>query len=122
MLTSTRIVLGAALTVLATGCATGGHPTPDAIFRHPVSGDVQWCDKGPVAAAIVVGALMAASQGADYASCKTGWEGKGYTRLDATAKLPPDDQQRYEADLARIAKERANSIAVDRADPMRPTR
>jgi hypothetical protein len=34
------------------------------------------------------GAIVAASQGADYADCKTSWESKGYTRLDATAKLP----------------------------------
>ena len=40
---ATRITL----LVLASlvGCATGGHPTPDAIYRHPVTGDVQWCDR-----------------------------------------------------------------------------
>lgn len=106
MTTLTRFVL----VVLLAGCASGGPPTPDAIFRHPTTGDVQWCDKGSVAAAALGGALVAASQGADYAGCKTNWEGKGYTRLDSTAKLSPADQQRYEADLERIAKERADSI------------
>ena len=106
MKTLPRITLAA----LLAGCATGGHPTPDAIFRHPTTGDVQWCDKGSATAAIVGGALMAASQGADYASCKTGWEGKGYTRLDSTARLAAEDQQRYEAELERMAKARADSI------------
>jgi hypothetical protein len=99
-----------AFVVLLAGCASGGHPTPDAIFRHPTTGDVQWCDKGSVAAAALGGALVAASQGADYAGCKTNWEAKGYTRLDSTAKLTPQDQQRYEAELERMAKERADSI------------
>jgi len=101
-------VVGALL--LLAGCASGGRPNPDAIFRHPTTGDVQWCDKGSVAAAALGGALVAASQGADYAGCKTGWETKGYARLDSTAKLSPEDQQRYEADLERSAKERADSI------------
>jgi hypothetical protein len=101
----TRIVLVA----LLAGCASG-RPTPDAIFRHPTTGDMQWCDKGSVAAAALGGAIVAASQGADYAGCKTNWETKGYLRLESTARLPSVDQQRYEADLERIAKERADSI------------
>jgi hypothetical protein len=105
----TRIALLVVLASLA-GCATGGPPRPDAVFRHSVTGDVQWCDKGSVAAAALGGALVAASQGADYAGCKTNWEGKGYVRLDSTAKLSPMDQQRYEADLERMAKARADSI------------
>lgn len=88
MLSSTRIVLGVALAALATGCAASGRPTPSAIYRHPVTGDVQWCDKPSGAAMALGGAIVAASQGADYADCKTSWESKGYTRLDATAKLP----------------------------------
>jgi hypothetical protein len=99
-----------AFVILLTGCASGGHPTPDAIFRHPTTGDVRWCDKGSVAATVALGPMMGASQGADYAGCKTNWEGKGYTRLDSTAKLPAEDQQRYEAALERMAKERADSI------------
>jgi hypothetical protein len=47
---------------------------------------------------------------ADYAGCKTNWEGKDYRRLDPTAKLSPEHQQRYEAELERMAKERADSI------------
>ncbi|MGH9891277.1 MAG: hypothetical protein ACREA0_04695 [bacterium] len=105
----TRIALLVVLAPLA-GCVTGGSPTPDAIFRHPMTGDLQWCDKGSVAAAALGGAIVAASQGADYAGCKTNWETKGYARLDSTAKLSPADQQRYEADLERMAKERADSI------------
>jgi hypothetical protein len=92
------------------GCATGGPPTPDAIFRHPASGDVQWCDKGSVAAAALGGALVAASQGADYAGCKTQWETKGYVRLDSSAKLSSADQQRYESERERLEKARADSI------------
>jgi hypothetical protein len=99
-----------ALLISVAGCASSGPPRPDAIFRHPVTGEVQWCDKGSVAAAALGGALVAASHGADYADCKTNWEEKGYVRLDSTAKLSPADQQRYEGDLARIAKERADSI------------
>jgi hypothetical protein len=60
MMALTRIALVAVLA----GCATG-HPTPDAIFRHPTTGDVQWCDKGSVAAAALGGAIVATSQGAD---------------------------------------------------------
>ena len=89
MNTLTRI----AFLVLVAGCATG-HPTPDAVFRHPTTADVQWCDKGSVAATVALGTMMGAAQGADYAGCKTNWEGKGYVRLDATAKLSPEDQRR----------------------------
>jgi hypothetical protein len=99
-----------AFVVLLTGCASGGPPTPDAIFRHPTTGDVQWCDKGSVAAAALSGAIVAAAQGADYAGCKTSLETKGYARLDSPTKLSSADQERYEADLERIAKERADSI------------
>jgi hypothetical protein len=105
MNTLTRI----AFLVLLAGCATG-HPTPDAVFRHPTTADMQWCDKGSVAATVALGAMMGAAQGADYAGCKTNWETKGYVRLDSTAKLSPADQQRYEAELERMAKERADSI------------
>jgi hypothetical protein len=101
-----------ALTVLLAGCATS-HPTPDAIFRHPTTTDVQWCDKGSVAASVVVGPMMAAAQGASYATCKTNWEAKGYTRLDSTAKLSPADQQRYEAELERMNEARADSLRGD---------
>ncbi len=110
MLASTRIALGVALTALAAGCASSGHPTPSAIYRHPVSGDVQWCDKPSGAAMALGGAIVAASQGADYADCKTSWESKGYARLDSTAKLPPADQQRYEDERARVEKATADSI------------
>lgn len=96
--------------VLQAGCATGGPPTPDAIFRHPVTAEVQWCDKPSGAAMALGGAIVAVSQGADYADCKTKWETKGYTRLGETAKLSPEDQQRYEAELERIATEAADSI------------
>ena len=105
MNTLTRI----AFLVLLAGCATG-HPTPDAVFRHPTTADMQWCDKGSVAATVALGAMMGAAQGADYAGCKTNWETKGYVRLDSTAKLSPADQQRYEAELERMAKARADSI------------
>jgi hypothetical protein len=105
----TRITLLGVLVSIA-GCATGGRPNPDAIFRHPTTGDVQWCDKGSVAATLVLGPMMGASQGADYAGCKTNWETKDYRRLDPTAKLSPEHQQRYEAELERMAKERADSI------------
>lgn len=99
-----------ALVALLAGCASGGRPTPDAIFRHPTTGDVQWCDKGSAVAAAVGGAIVAASQGADYAGCKTNWEGKGYTRLDPTATLSPEGQQRYEAERERMNKALADSI------------
>jgi hypothetical protein len=110
MLTATRIVVGVALTVLATGCASSAHPTPSAIYRHPVTGDIQWCDKPSGAAMALGGAIVAASQGADYAGCKTSWESKGYSRLDATAKLSVADQQRYEEERARLEKATADSI------------
>jgi hypothetical protein len=71
---------------------------------------VQWCDKGSVAATVALGPMMGAAQGADYAGCKTNLETKGYVRLDSTAKLPPPDQRRYEAELERMNKERADSI------------
>lgn len=109
-MTLTRIALVTAATVLLAGCATGGRPNPDAIFRHPTTGDVQWCDKGSVAATVALGPMMGAAQGADYAGCKTNWEGKGYVRLDPTARLSPADQQRYEAERERMAKARADSI------------
>jgi hypothetical protein len=110
MQTLTRIVSVVAPLALLAGCATAGHPTPDAIYRHPVTGDVAWCDKGSAVVAAVGGALMAASQGADYASCKTNWEGKGYLRVPAPATLSAQDQRRYEDELARIEKARADSI------------
>jgi hypothetical protein len=44
------------------------------------------------------GAIVAASQSADYAGCKSNWESKGYVRLDSAATLPPEDQRRYEAE------------------------
>ena len=106
----TRIMLVASLLALLAGCATGGHPTPDAVFRHPTTGDVQWCDKGSVAATVLVGPMMGAAQGADYAGCKSNWESKGYARLDSAATLPPEDQQRYEAELERMNKALADSI------------
>lgn len=106
----TRLTRMVAPVALLAGCATGGHPTPEAIYRHPVTGDVQWCDKGSAVAAAVGGALVAASQGSDYAGCKTGWESKGYTRLDSSAKLAPDDQRRYEEERARKDEALADSI------------
>jgi hypothetical protein len=54
--------------------------------------------------------MMGAAQGADYASCKTNWEGNGYVRLDPTAKLSPEDQRRYEDERARMDKTLADSI------------
>jgi len=106
----TRIELMVALVAGLAGCATGGHPTPDAIFRHPVTGDVQWCDKGSAVGAAVGGLLVAGVQGAAYSDCKTALEGKGYVRLNRTTKLSPEDQQRYEADLERMNQARADSI------------
>jgi hypothetical protein len=69
--TSMTVLTRIAFVVLLAGCASGGRPTPDAIFRHSTTGDVQWCDKGNAAAAALGGAIVAASQGADYAGCKT---------------------------------------------------
>lgn len=103
----TRILPLAVLVSLA-GCASGGHPTPDAIFRHPITGDVQWCDKPSGAALAMGGAIVAAS--VDYPGCKSNWESKGYVRLDSTAKLSPENQQRYEDDLQRKEQARADSI------------
>ena len=105
MNTLTRI----AFLVLVAGCATG-HPTPDAVFRHPTTADVQWCDKGSVAATVALGAMMGAAQGADYAGCKTNWEAKGYSRLGSEAKLSDADQRRYEEERERLNKALADSI------------
>jgi len=113
-MTLTRIALLAVLASFA-GCASAGPLKPDAIFRHPTTGDVQWCDKGDkggvgVAAKVLFGAIVTAAQGAVYTDCKTNWATKGHARLDSTAKLSLEDQQRYETDLERMAKERADSI------------
>jgi hypothetical protein len=99
-----------AFVALLAGCASGGRPTPDAIFRHPTTGDIQWCDKGSVAAAALGGAIVAASQGADYAGCKTNWEGRGYARLDSSAKLSAEDQRRYDEERERMNEALADSI------------
>jgi hypothetical protein len=107
-MTPTRIALVSVATVLLAGSASGGRPTPDA--SHPATGDVQWCDKGNVAAAVVVGPLIGATQGADYAGCKTGWESKGYVRLGSDAKLSPEDQRRSEEERERLNKALADSI------------
>jgi len=107
----TRIALLAVFASFA-GCASAGPPKPDAIFRHPTTGEVQWCDKGGVGIAgkVLFGSMVMAAQGAVYNECKTKWETKGYSRLDSTAKLSVEDQQRYETDLERMTKERADSI------------
>ena len=99
------------LALLLAGCATGGHPTPDAIYRNAATGDVQWCDKPSGVGMALGGAIAGAAQGADYAQCKTNWESKGYARLDSGAKLSADDQRRYEEDRARMDK------ALGRLDP-----
>ncbi len=106
MKTLPRIVLVA----LLAGCATGGHPTPDAIYLNPATGDVRWCDKPSGVGMALGGAIAGAAQGADYAQCKTGWESKGYVWMDSTAKLSPDDQRRYEEALERMNQARADSI------------
>jgi hypothetical protein len=106
---ATRIALIAVLASLV-GCASAGSPKPDAIFRHPTTGDVQWCDKPSAAMMALGGAIVAASQSTDYADCKTGWEGKGYARLGSSETLPPDAQQRYTDERARIEKATADSI------------
>jgi hypothetical protein len=110
----TRVALLAILASVA-GCASAGPPKPDAIFRHPTTGEVQWCDKGDkggvgIAGKVLFGSMVMVAQGAVYNDCKSNWETKGYTRQDSTAKLSAEDQQRYEADLERLAKERADSI------------
>jgi len=105
----TRITLLVVLASLA-GCASTGSPKPDAIYRHPMTGDVQWCDKPSGVGMALGGALVAASQGADYAGCKTNWEGKGYARLDSTATLSAEDQRRYEDERERMNKALADSI------------
>ncbi len=50
-----KILPRIALVTLLAGCATGGHPTPDAIYRNPGTGDVQWCDKPSGGAQALVG-------------------------------------------------------------------
>jgi hypothetical protein len=50
-----KILPRIALVALLAGCATGGHPTPDAIYRNPATGDVQWCDKPSGGAQALVG-------------------------------------------------------------------
>jgi len=99
------------------GCASAGTPKPDAIFQHPTTGEVQWCDKGDkggvgIAGKVLFGSLVMTPQGVVQNSCKTNWETKGYTRQDSTAKLSPADQQRYEAEVERMTKERADSIRL----------
>lgn len=98
------------LALVVSGCASGGPRTPDAIYRHPVTSDVQWCDKGPVAAAVVLGGAMGAAQAADYAGCKTAWEEKGYVRLPPGSRLSPTDQQRYTVERERLDQAVADSI------------
>lgn len=56
------------------------------------------------------GAIVAAPAAADYAGCKTALEQKGYARQDASARLSPEDQQRYEAELEAAKKALADSI------------
>lgn len=109
-MTWTRIASLLLPIALLAGCATGGPPTPDAIYRSAATGDVQWCDKPSGVGMALGGAIAGAVQGADYAQCKTNWETKGYVRLDSTAKLSPDDQRRYEADRAQRDKALADSI------------
>jgi hypothetical protein len=110
MPTLTRIASVVAPLALLAGCATGGHPTPDAIYRNAATADVQWCDKPSGVGMALGGAFAGAVQGADYASCKSSWESKGYVRMDSMAKLSPDDQRRYEADRAQKDKALADSI------------
>lgn len=105
----TRIALLVVLASLA-GCASTGSPAPDAVYRHPVTADVQWCDKPSGVGMALGGAIVAASQGADYAGCKTNWESKGYVRLPSTVKLPIEDQRRYEEERDRMNKALADSI------------
>ncbi len=99
-----------AVVIFLSGCASSGRPTPSAIYRHPVTGEVQWCEKPSTAMMALGGALVAAAQSSDYAGCKTGWEEKGYVRLPAGTPLPPADQQRYEAELEAMQKATADSI------------
>jgi hypothetical protein len=84
-MTLTRMACLAALLAVLAGCATGGRPTPDAIYRHPAIGDVQWCDKPSGVGMAPGGATVAAPQGADYAGCKTTWESA--PRLDGDALI-----------------------------------
>jgi len=108
MVTRTALFL-IALAVL-NGCAGSDHPTPSAIYRHPVSGDVQWCQKPDAVASALGGAIVAGPAAADYAGCKTALEQKGYARQDGSARLSPEDQQRYEAELETAKKALADSI------------
>lgn len=106
MRTLTRIVLFFTLA----GCATSGPPTPSAIYRHPLTADVQWCDKPSSTATALGGVIVGASQGADYAGCKSNWESKGYVRLDSSARLSTEDQRRYQEERERMNKALADSI------------
>jgi hypothetical protein len=103
---ATSAVVGTLL--LLAGCASGGRPTPDAIYRHSVTGDVQWCSKPGGVAMALGGAIVVAEQ--DYAGCKTNWEAKGYTRLGSGATLSEEDQRRYGAERERMNKALADSI------------
>lgn len=69
----------AALAVVS-GCASSGPPTPSAIYKHPATGDVQWCQKADAVASALGGAIVAGPAAADYAGCKTALEQKGYAR------------------------------------------
>lgn len=103
---STGVVVGTLF--LLASCASGGRPTPDAIYRHSVTGDVQWCDKPSGAALALGGAIVAAER--NYAGCKSNWERKGYVRLGPDAKLSEADQRRYEEERERMDKALADSI------------
>jgi len=65
---------------MGAGVATAG-PYPGsgngANYRHPTTGDLQYCRKP-----LVVGALSASLDLTDYALCKTELEKKGYVRAD----------------------------------------
>lgn len=113
----TRIALLVVLASLA-GCVSTGSPGPDAIYRHrhPVTGDVQWCDKPSGVGMALSGAIVAASQG-DYAGCKTNWESKEYVRLPSTVKLPLEDQRRYEEERDRRNQALADSIRKNETWP-----
>ena len=106
----TRIAPFLAVLAVLSGCASSGHPTPSAIYKHPVTGDVQWCQKPDAMASALGGAIVAGPAAADYAGCKTALEQKGYVRQETSAHLSPDDQQRYEAELAAAKKALADSI------------
>ncbi len=106
MKTLTRI----AFVISLGGCATGGPQTPAAIYRHPVTRDVQWCDKPSGVGMALGGVIVGVEQGNDYAGCKTNWESKGYVRLEPGTKLSPGDQRRYEEERERMNKALADSI------------